>query len=48
MHYAFQDRDNLYMVMDILLVEDLRYLIAWRRTFSEKETKFLLLALNKR
>ena len=49
MHFAFQDRENLYLVMDLLLGGDLRYHIARQRKFSENETKFfvgcLLLAL---
>lgn len=36
MHYAFQDRENLYLVMDLLLGGDLRYHIARQRRFSEE------------
>ena len=35
MHYAFQDRQNLYLVMDYLPGGDLRYHIGYRR-FYEK------------
>ena len=33
-HYAFQDRLNLFLVMDLLLGGDLRYHIARKRKFS--------------
>ena len=45
MHYAFQDRDNLYLIMDLLLGGDQRYHIARRRKFSEEITKFFLACL---
>ena len=49
MHFAFQDFANLYLVMDLLSGGDLRYHIARRKKFTERETKFfianLLLAL---
>lgn len=35
MQQAFQDRDNLYLVMDLHSGGDLRYHIARRRTFTE-------------
>ena len=38
MHYAFQDRDNLYLVLDLLTGGDLRYHIARRRRFTEEQT----------
>jgi serine/threonine protein kinase len=41
MHYAFQDYDNLYLVMDLLTGGDLRYHIAKHRKFSEKQTSKL-------
>jgi serine/threonine protein kinase len=37
-HYAFQDKMNLYLIMDLLLGGDLRYHIARRRKFSENVT----------
>ncbi len=41
MYFAFQDRQNLYLVMDYLPGGDLRYHLGVRK-FSEKEAKFLL------
>lgn len=38
MHNAFQDRENLYLVMDYLSGGDLRYHICRYRTFSEDVT----------
>jgi len=40
MHYAFQDRDNLYLVMDLLNGGDLRFHISRYRKFSEEQTRF--------
>lgn len=45
MHFAFQDRDNLFLVMDLLLGGDLRYHIARKRKFTETETKFFICCL---
>ena len=42
MHYAFQDSDNLYLVMDLLTGGDLRYHCSRYRTFSEEQTRFFL------
>lgn len=42
MHYAFQDRENLYVVMDLMTGGDLRYHIAKHRRFSEEQTKFFV------
>lgn len=39
MYYAFQDRDNLYLVMDLLHGGDLRYHICRHRRFSEEQTR---------
>jgi len=36
--YAFQDRENLYLVMDLLTGGDLRYHFSKRRRFNEDET----------
>ena len=41
MYYAFQDRDNLYLVMDMLSGGDLRYHICKHRRFSEEQTSKL-------
>ena len=38
MYYAFQDRENLYLVMDLLNGGDLRYHICKHRRFSEEHT----------
>ena len=39
---AFQDRENLYLVMDLLTGGDLRYHIGLHRTFDEEVTKFFV------
>ncbi len=41
MVYSFQDRDNLYLVMDLLTGGDLRYHIGRERIFNEKTTSTL-------
>ena len=50
MYYAFQDRDTLYLVMDLLNGGDLRYHICQHKRFDEETTSkfhfiFLLLTL---
>ena len=42
MHYAFQDKDNLYLVMDLLKGGDLRFHISRYRKFSEEQTRFFI------
>ena len=42
MHYAFQDTDNLYLVMDFLSGGDLRYHISRHHKFSEEQTRFFI------
>lgn len=42
MSFAFQDRENLYLVMDYINGGDLRYHIGKRRRFTELETKFFV------
>ena len=42
MHYAFQDHNNLYLVMDLLTGGDLRYHCSRYRSFSEEQTRFFL------
>lgn len=42
MTYAFQDKENLYLIMDFLNGGDLRYHIGLRRRFSENEAKFFI------
>ena len=39
MYYAFQDRENLYLVMDLLNGGDLRYHICKYRRFDEETTR---------
>lgn len=39
MAYAFQDRENLYLVMDLLTGGDLRYHIWSHRKFTEEQTR---------
>ena len=41
MIYAFQDRDNLYLVMDLLTGGDLRFHISRQRRFSEEQTSII-------
>ena len=45
MHYSFQDKDNLYLVMDLLTGGDLRYHICKHHHFSEEQTKFFISCL---
>jgi protein kinase A len=42
MCYAFQDRENLYLVMDYLDGGDLRYHMGDRQLFNENQTKFFM------
>ena len=42
MAYAFQDRDNLYLVADLLNGGDLRSHLGKRKTFTEAESKFMI------
>jgi serine/threonine protein kinase len=46
MYYAFQDRDNLYLVMDMLSGGDLRYHICKHRRFSEEQTSNSINSIN--
>jgi serine/threonine protein kinase len=45
MAYAFQDRENLYLVMDYLNGGDLRYHIGKCRRFTEPQCKFFISCL---
>ena len=38
MHYAFQDYENLYLVMDLLNGGDLRYHLSKNKNFTEEQT----------
>ncbi|CAG9326673.1 unnamed protein product [Blepharisma stoltei] len=40
MQYAFQDKENLYLVMDLMTGGDLRYHICKTRRFTESQAKF--------
>ena len=42
MHYAFQDKENLYLVMDMLSGGDLRYHVSRYKKFSEEQTRFFI------
>ena len=42
MHFAFQDKENLYIAMDLLTGGDLRYHICRNKYFSEAQTKFFI------
>jgi len=37
MHFAFQDRENLFILMDYLEGGDLRYHISRHRNFTENQ-----------
>ncbi|EGR27661.1 protein kinase domain protein [Ichthyophthirius multifiliis] len=45
MQYAFQDRDNLYLVMDFMAGGDLRFHIGKQRKFNEEQTKFFVTSI---
>jgi serine/threonine protein kinase len=42
MNYAFQDTNNLYLVMDFLSGGDLRYHVFKHKRFTEEQTKFFV------
>lgn len=39
MAFAFQDKENLFLVMDIMTGGDLRYHISRKKKFTERETR---------
>jgi serine/threonine protein kinase len=41
MHYAFQDRENLYLVMDLMNGGDLRYHLGRNKRFTEEQTSIV-------
>ncbi|CAD8058338.1 unnamed protein product [Paramecium sonneborni] len=45
MHTAFQDRESLYLVMDLMTGGDLRFHICKNRKFSEEQTKFFVICV---
>ncbi|CAD8044966.1 unnamed protein product [Paramecium primaurelia] len=44
-HYAFQDREHLYLIMDLLSGGDLRFHIGKMKRFSEQHTKFVIASI---
>ncbi len=42
MHYAFQDKDNLYLLMDFLGGGDLRYHLIKHTRFSEEKSSKII------
>lgn len=42
MIYAFQDRDNLFLIMDLMPGGDLRYQIGRYESFPERIVKFFI------
>lgn len=45
LHFAFQDFENLYLVLDYLHGGDLRYHISRQKRFSEEQVKFFIACL---
>jgi serum/glucocorticoid-regulated kinase 2 len=45
MHFAFQDRENLFLVLDLKTGGDLRYQMAKNKRFSEAQAKFFICCL---
>jgi len=45
MKFAFQDRENLYLIMDLLTGGDLRYHISRKKRFTEEQTKFFMASI---
>ena len=45
MKFAFQCRENLYLVMDLMPGGDLRYHLGKQRRFSESQTRFFIVCL---
>lgn len=42
MQYAFQDKENIYLVMDLMPGGDLRYHISRSKKFNEEKSKFFV------
>ena len=42
MHFAFQDRENLYLAMDLMPGGDLRYHLGKMRRFGEQQSRFFV------
>ena len=45
LHFSFQDKDNLYLVFDLLPGGDLRYHLGQNHRFTEEQTKFFICCL---
>lgn len=45
MLYAFQDQENLYIIMNLMEGGDLRYHLSKMTVFSEGETKFMVASI---
>jgi serine/threonine protein kinase len=45
MHYAFQDYENIYIIMDLLTGGDLRYHVSKYKRFTEEQTSNFFLNL---
>lgn len=45
MIYAFQDSDNLYIVMNLMQGGDLRYHLSKMTIFTEGQTKFMIASI---
>lgn len=45
MHFAFQDRENLYLVLDLKNGGDLRYQMAKNKKFNEPQARFFICCL---
>eukprot|EP01016_Furgasonia_blochmanni_P020338 TRINITY_DN2268_c0_g1_i1.p1 TRINITY_DN2268_c0_g1~~TRINITY_DN2268_c0_g1_i1.p1 ORF type:complete len:462 (+),score=43.57 TRINITY_DN2268_c0_g1_i1:480-1865(+) len=45
MIYAFQDRENLYLVMDLMTGGDLRFHLNKQKKFTEQQTKFFIASI---
>ena len=41
-HFAFQDRENLYLVTDLISGGDLRHHIALFKRFTEEQAQFFI------
>ena len=42
MHYAFEDRERLYIITDLLNGGDVRYHFKRKKKFNETELKFII------
>ena len=43
MQYAFQDSENLYLVMDLLTGGDLRFHVSKIKKFNEEQTSIIII-----